>query len=117
MHNVHGAEWETIYDMYEPWLEHVGHRSDLTHLLDILGGETSVGHSFTGGGTTPQVDSVPGGLLGADYELADGRYRIARRYTSESWNPNLRAPLDMPGVDVREGGLHPRDRRARTDRR
>ena len=52
--NHHGADMDSLYKMYEPWVADVGHRSDLTHLLDILGGEMSVGHSFTGGGDTPK---------------------------------------------------------------
>ena len=101
--NVHGADWDRIHDMYAPWVEHVRHRSDLTYLLDVLGGEVSVGHSFTFGGDEPDVEEVPVGLLGADLEAANGRYRIARIYTGESWTPDLRGPLARPGVDVSEG--------------
>ncbi|WP_412062413.1 PDZ domain-containing protein [Rubrivirga sp. IMCC45206] len=101
--NLHGADWDAVRAMYEPWLAHVRHRSDLTYLLDVLGGETSVGHSFTGGGDEPDVERVAVGLLGADVEVVDGRYRLARIYTAESWNPGLSAPLAAPGVDVSEG--------------
>jgi len=45
----------------------------------------------------------PIGLLGADLEVANGHYRIKKVYTGENWNPDLRAPLSAPGVDVREG--------------
>ena len=101
--NLHGADWPAIYENYAPWVAHVRHRSDLTHLLDILGGEVSVGHSFTGGGDEPDVEGVDAGLPGADFEVVGDRYRIARIYTSESWNPDLRAPLSGPGIDVEEG--------------
>ena len=101
--NHHGADWDSVYKMYEPWVADVGHRSDLTHLLDILGGELSVGHSFTGGGDTPEVPRVSIGLLGADLVPDNGRYRIAHIYTGENWNPDLRAPLSEPGVKVSEG--------------
>jgi tricorn protease len=101
--NLHGADWDAVRAMYRPWLAHVRHRSDLTYLLDVMGGETSVGHSFTGGGDQPDVETVPVGLLGADVEVEDGHYRIARIYTGEAWNPDLHAPLAVPGVDVSEG--------------
>ncbi|MHC4429470.1 MAG: PDZ domain-containing protein, partial [Planctomycetota bacterium] len=101
--NVHGLDLDEVYDKYAPWVDHVRHRSDLSHVLDILGGETAVGHSFTWGGDNPDVDTVPIGLLGADLEIADGRCRIARIYTGENWNPDLRAPLSGPGIDAREG--------------
>ncbi len=101
--NIHGADWDKVWNMYEPWLDHVAHRSDLTHLLDILGGETAIGHSFVRGGDTPDVDSVNIGLLGADLEIDQDRFRIAKIYTGENWNPTLRAPLAAPGVEVSEG--------------
>ncbi|MEM1271199.1 MAG: PDZ domain-containing protein [Bacteroidota bacterium] len=101
--NTHGADWDKVYTMYEPWLEHVRHRDDLNHVLDIMGGEVSVGHSYTFGGDFPDVDRVPVGLLGADYEMVDGRPRITRIFTAEAWNPNLSAPLSGPGMDVKEG--------------
>ena len=101
--NMHGADWDAIHEMYSPWVEHVGHRSDLNYLLDILGGEVAIGHSFVFGGDNPDVDNVPVGLLGADLEEDGGRYRIARIYTGENWNPGLESPLSAPGIDVAEG--------------
>ncbi|MEM0983921.1 MAG: PDZ domain-containing protein [Planctomycetota bacterium] len=101
--NLHGADWDAVYDRYLPIVEHVKHRSDLTHLIDIVGGEISVGHSFTRGGDTPNVDRVQIGMLGADYEIDRGRYRVTKIYRGENWNPNLRAPLTVPGVNVEEG--------------
>jgi len=101
--NVHGLDLQWAYDTYGPWVEHVRHRDDLNYVLDILGGETCVGHSFVRGGDIPEVKGAPAGLLGADLEEDSGRYRIARIYTGESWNPDLDAPLAAPGVDVKEG--------------
>ncbi|UCF21459.1 MAG: PD40 domain-containing protein [Gemmatimonadota bacterium] len=101
--NVHGLDLDWAYQTYGPWVEHVRHRADLTYILDILGGETAIGHSFTGGGDWPDVETVPVGLLGADLEVANGRYRIAKIYTGENWNPELRAPLSGPGIDARVG--------------
>jgi tricorn protease len=66
-------------------------------------GELSVGHLYVSGGDTPQPDRVRGGLLGADYKIENGRYRIARIYNGENWNPETRAPLTQPGVNVNVG--------------
>jgi tricorn protease len=49
------------------------------------------------------VERVPVGLLGADLSVENGNYRISRIYTGENWNPDLRAPLSGPGIDVSEG--------------
>ncbi|MCC6414145.1 MAG: PD40 domain-containing protein [Saprospiraceae bacterium] len=101
--NVHGLDMDWAWKTYSPWVEHVRHRSDLNYLLDILGGETSIGHSFVGGGDFPDVDKVPVGLLGANYDIAEGKYRFAKIFNGENWNPGLKAPLTQPGVNVRQG--------------
>ncbi len=101
--NFHGAPWDEIYTWYQPWVEHVRHRSDLNYLVDMMGAEIGVGHSYVSGGDMPSNPSVPGGLLGADYSVENGRYRIRKIYTGENWNPGLESPLSGPGVDVREG--------------
>lgn len=101
--NVHGAPWDKIYEWYKPWVSYVKHRSDLNYIIDILGGEVSIGHSFTSGGDFPDVPTVPGGLLGADYEADNGFFKIKKIYTGENWNPELRSPLSGAGIDVKEG--------------
>jgi tricorn protease len=100
---MHGANWPAVRERYRPLLEHVGHRADLNYVLAEMIGELVVGHAYVGGGDTPDTDSVPVGLLGCDFEIEDGRYRIAKIYTGHNWNPELRAPLTEPGVDVKEG--------------
>ncbi len=66
-------------------------------------GNFTVGHLRGGGGTLPHAERVSGGLLGADYEISDGRYRIKRIYTGGSWDPELRAPLAQPGLKITNG--------------
>ena len=101
--NMNGADWPAIKRKYAVFLPYVMHRADLTELLSWMQGELALGHSFVGGGDLPKADALPAGLLGADLTVADGRYRIAKIYTGENWNPDLRAPLSAPGVDVRAG--------------
>ncbi|HEX5702596.1 MAG TPA: PDZ domain-containing protein [Pyrinomonadaceae bacterium] len=100
----HGADWEQVFEKYRPFVAHVGHRADLAYLIAVVGGELGVGHSYlTGTGDVPGEDPVPVGLLGADFAIENGRYRIKRIYTGENWNPDLRAPLSAPGIQVAEG--------------
>ncbi|MEX2281133.1 MAG: PDZ domain-containing protein [Gemmatimonadota bacterium] len=101
--NMHGVDYAKTKALYEPLLEHVAHRSDFNYLLDWMGGEIAVGHSYVRGGDMPDVPNVAVGLLGADLEIANGRYRIAKIYRGESWNPGLRSPLSEPGVEVNPG--------------
>jgi len=103
VNNVHGAPWNDIYEWYSPWIDHVRHRTDLNYVVDILSGEVSIGHSYVSGGDMPDLDMVPVGLLGCDFIEENGYYKIAKIYTSESWNPGLKAPLAIPGIKVKEG--------------
>ena len=101
--NMHGADWTAVRERYQPFLKHVAHREDLNYLFAQMFGELVVGHAYVGGGDMPHSQSVAVGLLGADYEVVDGYYRIKRIYSGENWNPMLRAPLTEPGVNVSEG--------------
>ena len=56
-----------------------------------------------GSGDLPGGDPVSVGLLGADYAIENGRYRIKKIYGGENWNPELQAPLSAPGIQVSEG--------------
>src|ERR1700730_5938700 len=66
-------------------------------------GELTVGHLYVRGGDIPAPKKVRGGLLGADYKIENGRYRFARVYNGENWNPQMKAPLTQPGVNVAAG--------------
>ena len=101
---MHGADWKAVLAKYEPMVPYVRHRADLAYLIAQTGGELVVGHSYLGGrGDEPTDTPVPVGLLGADYALENGHYRIKRIYSGENWNPDLRAPLSAPGVRVSVG--------------
>lgn len=101
--NMHGRDWNKVKERYAPLIPHLRHRDDLRYVLDQLNGELSVGHSFVFGGDMPKVDTSRVGLLGADLTAENGGWKISRIYTTESWNPRLRAPLDRPKMKVKEG--------------
>jgi tricorn protease len=101
--NVHGAPWNDVYKWYAPWVDHVRHRSDLNYIVDIIGGEVAVGHSYTSGGDLPQATAIGIGQLGADYEIINGMYSVKKIYNGESYNPQSKAPLRGPGIKVRVG--------------
>jgi tricorn protease len=101
---LHGADWQNVLTKYSAYLPYVRHRSDLSYLIAQTGGELVVGHSYiTGRGDEPTETPVSTGLLGADYTVENGHYRIHRIFNGENWNPDLRAPLSAPGVRVSTG--------------
>src|SRR3989449_4834182 len=99
----HGLDINAAEKKYAPYLKGLAGRGDLNYLFDEMLGEITIGHMFIGGGDVPEPKRVKGGLLGADYKIENGRYRFARVYNGENWNPDLRAPLTQPGVDVAAG--------------
>jgi tricorn protease len=101
--NHHGLNIPATEKKYSAYLPGVGGRGDLNYLFVEMLGEVTIGHMFVGGGDIPKPSQVSGGLLGADYKVENGRYRFARIFNGENWNPELRAPLTQPGVDVKVG--------------
>ena len=102
--NMHGIDWAAMKRKYEAFLPDVATRSDLNRVLQWMSSELTVGHHRVGGGDAPEPpETVPGGLLGADYDVDNGRYRFRTVYGGLNWNPDLRAPLTEPGVSVRAG--------------
>jgi tricorn protease len=99
----HGLDINAAEKKYAPYLKSLAGRGDLNYLFDEMLGEITIGHMFIGGGDVPKPPEVKGGLLGADYKIENGRYRFSRIYNGENWNPDLRAPLTQPGVDVKPG--------------
>lgn len=102
--NLHGMNLAEITKKYEPYLGSLGHRNDLNYLFQEMYGEMTVGHlRVQAPGDVPNPNFVPGGLLGCDFQVENGRYRFAKVYNGENWNPQLRAPLTQPGVNVVAG--------------
>ncbi|MGA9496635.1 MAG: PDZ domain-containing protein [Terriglobales bacterium] len=101
--HYHGVDTFAEEAKYRPYLDQVGSRSDLNYLFQEMLGDFSIGHLRGNGGTIPRPNQIRGGLLGADYEIVNNRYRIARIYTGEHWNPRAHAPLATPGIKVAEG--------------
>jgi len=101
--NLHGADWDAVYEKYRPLVAHAGRREDLNAIMVEMIAELQAGHNRVGGGDIHREDEISNGLLGANFVVENGRYRIARVYSGESWNPFLRAPLAQPGNEARVG--------------
>jgi tricorn protease len=102
--NMHGADWPAMRKKYAVFLPHISTRDDLNRVVQWMCSELGVGHHRVGGGDSRlEPNTVPGGLLGADYAVENGRYRFKKVFGGLNWNPELRAPLTEPGVDVKAG--------------
>jgi tricorn protease len=102
--HYHGVDWNAVWKKYEPFLEHAANRNDVARIMAGMASELRVGHSYSAGGES--LDKPPNvgiGLLGADFEVAEGRYRFKKVYGGLDWRPDLRAPLRAPGISVADG--------------
>jgi tricorn protease len=101
---MQGADWPAMKKKYEAFLPHLTSPADLQRVISWMLSELSVSHSGVRlAEPSDEPKTVPGGLLGADYEVADGRYRFKKVYGGEPWWPDARAPLGAPGADVKAG--------------
>ena len=101
---MHGADWPAMEKKYEQFLPHLTNSGDLYRVIKWMLSELCVGHSYhTPGERMVERKAVPGGLLGADYEAANGRYRFKKIYGGLNSTEELRSPLTAPGVNVKEG--------------
>jgi tricorn protease len=100
--HTHGLSIPKIEAKYKPYLDGLASRSEFSYLSTEMLGEITIGHMFIRGPHEP--DNGPKtGLLGADYEVKNGRYRIAKILGGQNWPPGLASPLTLPGVYVHEG--------------
>lgn len=101
--NMHGLNWAGIYDRYAPLVNDAADRDDVTYLLGELVGELNTSHAYVLPTSPPGQLHVAVGLLGVDFEVAGGYYRIKKIYPGENWDPGRRSPLTDPGVNVKVG--------------
>src|SRR5947209_2707410 len=65
--------------------------------------ELNASHTYHGGGDLEQGLTRSVGMLGVDWEAANGAYRIKKIIRGGPWDTSVRSPLDEPGVNVKEG--------------
>ena len=101
--HYHGIDLAQAQRTYAPFLDGIASRSDLSYLFAEMLGQLSVQHMYVAGGAKPELKEMTVGLLGADYRIANDRYQFARVFDGENWNPQAKAPLTQPGVNVKPG--------------
>ncbi len=103
--NYHGQNLKALKDYYRAYLPSIVTRNDLNSLFREMFSHMTVSHMQVGGGELPPPAGTPVnvGLLGADYQIADGRYRITRIYRGDNSSQALTGPLAQPGVEAQVG--------------
>lgn len=97
--NMHGVDWDAIYDKYAVMLPYVKHRHDLSYLIGEMIGELAIGHAYISPGELPEIPRIETGLLGGRFSRATrGAFEVVKVFKGASWDPSLRSPLDEAGV-------------------
>ncbi len=100
---MHGLDWDALRSHYGALLEDAVTRWDVNFVIGELIGEVNASHTYVGGGDIERASSRRVGLLGVDWSLENGAYRVARIVRGAPWDIEVRSPLAEPGVDVDEG--------------
>jgi tricorn protease len=101
--NLHGMDWKATRDRYAKLLDVAVTRWDVNFVLGSFIAELNASHTYNGGGDTEAPATRGVGLLGVDWEVANGAYRVKRVVSGAAWDAEVRSPLAEPGVGVKAG--------------
>lgn len=102
--NMHAVDWEAVGDRYAAMVDDCASREDVAFVISEMISELNVGHAYyQGGGDVESTPSLGVGLLGCDFELVDGAYRIKAIHGGGPWDVDARGPLSEHGVDAKVG--------------
>lgn len=101
---LHSVDWDKVHARFALALGDATHRADLHYLLGEMISELNVGHAYNRGPTEEaNPRALLAGLLGCDFALEEGAYRITRILGAGSPEIDARGPLAQHGVDARVG--------------
>ncbi|MEM8895094.1 MAG: S41 family peptidase [Bacteroidota bacterium] len=106
--NMHGVDWDAMYEKYLPLAARVTTRNELTDLIGELVGELAALHTYVGGGDLRSDNkNIVVASLGAETsrDEENGGFRIDYIYKADPDYPNRKSPLDDPYLDIREGDI------------
>jgi len=106
--NMHGVDWDGMYDKYVPLVNRVTTRNELSDLIGRFVGELSALHtSVRGGDTRSDHKNISVASLGAETskDIMNGGFTIDYIYKVDPDYPDEKSPLDDPYLDVRQGDV------------
>jgi tricorn protease len=101
--HMHQVNWNSLRKQYGELVNDAITRWDINNIQLQLISELSAGHTYAGGGDMETSDYRECGFLGIDWELHNNHYRIKRIVRPATWDNEVRAPFDKPGVAVKAG--------------
>lgn len=106
--NMHGVDWDAMYERYLPLVERVTTRRELSDLIGRFVGELSALHtSVRGGDIANDNKNIPVDNLGGIFTRSKkkGGFVIDYIYKADPDYPHEKSPLDDPYLDIKEGDI------------
>jgi len=106
--DLHGVDWPAVKKKYEPLIDRVADRSDLSEVIQEMAGELSALHTFVSYGDLREgTDRIQPSSLGARMirDIAAGGWRVDHIFRADPDYPRELSPLAKPGVEIREGDV------------
>ena len=103
--NMANVDWEGMRQKYEALLPRISTRDELNDLIGQMIAELGTGHTYISGGDRQQTKAISVGMLGAVVELEaeTGLHRFVKVLRPEPWETDVKSPLNMNHVEVKEG--------------
>jgi tricorn protease len=106
--NMHGVDWQGVYDQYWPLVDRITDRYELDDLLAKMISELSALHMFVyGGDKRLPSDNISNGYLGAilAHDKVNDGFMIKHIFRSDPDYPSELSPLAKPELKVKEGDI------------
>ena len=101
--HMHGLDWQKVREQYLKMLEGAVTREEVNFIIGEMIGELNSSHTYHGGGVEEEPKHVSVGYLGVDWSADGEHYKIKKIIRPASWDAEVRSPLDLPGVNIKEG--------------
>lgn len=100
-----GVDWQAIYRRYQPLLDRVGSRGELSDLMWEMQGELGSSHAYEMGGEYRSHPHYVQGHLGIDWRVdaTSGHVVVTRIVEGDPWDAEATSPLRTPGVNAQVG--------------
>lgn len=101
--NMHQVDWENIRAKYDPLVDQCLTRWDLNVVLNELVGELNSSHTYIFGPPHEKPPSQRFGMLGVNWKMENGIFKIDHIVDGGDWDSEQRSPLAITGVKAKEG--------------
>ncbi len=103
--DMSGVDWHAVWQRYEPLVERVSTRAELSDLIWEMQGELGTSHAYEMGGDHRKPPAIALGHLAAETRFvsdAEG-YEITRIVDGDPWDAGADSPLRAVGVEAAVG--------------